>query len=1071
MGCVNQMLHREPVAHGICPSLSWYLNSAFPMNELQCKRLAACLTIGTLALLALPLRAEEPPHLEFVRGLRSRGMADLALQYLQSKGQAPPPELAVILPLELAKTRLELAAVESDYGRRTTLQNQARAEFDLFVKKNPKHPLAADAALEIARISAQQGKAMLSRAQRQETREAQRAELLRARAQFEEAAKQLQAAAKQIDSQPASNVADTTKQLQSDRQALAQSRLQADLELGINLLDQARTYTDDSDAVKRGEVLQQSIKALEKLSKRDTKNPLCWLALVWIGRCQQINDDAKAARAVYKDVLAEPGEHVETARRLARYFRMRALATDPEVKKPIPEIQKAGEEWLTLYPNYLNTPEGYGVRFELANAYVQQVTSLPKAQQQTPRAREILEKARKLYHALEQSENDFTTQARESKQGVILAISQGRSKGDISKLKDFEECYLRAQYEMALMHEDAKKQAGNKAEEKQKGHFKNILAALVHGIDLADAEVPPDEVYDARYLLAYAFLATGDYYRAVVAGEDMARAEPRALHAPMAGAYALRAYGLLIGAAEQAGATREDVDPLRTRLRSLAIYIEQSWPSDPAADVARHMTGLVLLGEKDYPAAVEVLERISPTYPEATRSYFQLAAAALQAQKDEAKPPPGKASYQDRAVAALLKIPELSTGADSSTIHDYVLAKMMLANNYYRLKQFEKMDQLADALLKQLDALDEKTKEEHRTSVVALTLYAKLGRAEADYAAGHYAKVRELLDPLAKQVQDPAQARQWSELKEAYPQIVRQLLGLALRSNVQDSKIERAKELLDLLQRTFPQNSLEIMVGFVQQLKAQIEQLRQQGEPAKPQLDKTVANFANFLDELTKQQEKSPKPEIFLFLAQSYSSLDKHSRAAELADKISEPKSAGGNAQPDSKQLAVYHAARILRAREMRLDKQYTNAETALQEIMSKPWGKASLEVKKEGILLLEDQEKYTGKAGAIFAWNALMGQMKRRLEDNKIKEQYFDCYYHMVYCMYKNALKMKEPKSDDSIAKAATYIVSLETRLKNQPDPAAESCKNRFEELIQAEPALKKKYDALKKSQEKGQP
>ena len=144
------MPHREPVAHGICSTLSWYLNSAFPMNELQCKRLAACLTIGTLALLALPLRAEEPPHLEFVRGLRSRGMSDLALQYLQSKGQAPPPELAVILPLELAKTRLELAAVESDYGRRTTLQNQARAEFDLFVKKNPKHPLAADAALEIA---------------------------------------------------------------------------------------------------------------------------------------------------------------------------------------------------------------------------------------------------------------------------------------------------------------------------------------------------------------------------------------------------------------------------------------------------------------------------------------------------------------------------------------------------------------------------------------------------------------------------------------------------------------------------------------------------------------------------------------------------------------------------------------------------------------------------------------------------------------------------------------------------------------------------------------------------------
>src|SRR5437016_3383881 len=94
--------------------------------------------------------AEEPPYVDFVRGLRARGWPDLALQYLESKSQNPPPELAAVLPLELAKTRLDLAATRADPSSRLAEQNRARAEFELFLKNNPKHPLAAEAGLEIA---------------------------------------------------------------------------------------------------------------------------------------------------------------------------------------------------------------------------------------------------------------------------------------------------------------------------------------------------------------------------------------------------------------------------------------------------------------------------------------------------------------------------------------------------------------------------------------------------------------------------------------------------------------------------------------------------------------------------------------------------------------------------------------------------------------------------------------------------------------------------------------------------------------------------------------------------------
>src|SRR5438309_1294515 len=91
------------------------------------------LSVVTFVLGAARLPAEEPPHVEFARGLRAKGMADLALEYLQSKTKNPPPDLAAILPLELARTRLELAATRPDPAGRQAEQNQAKADFQQFI--------------------------------------------------------------------------------------------------------------------------------------------------------------------------------------------------------------------------------------------------------------------------------------------------------------------------------------------------------------------------------------------------------------------------------------------------------------------------------------------------------------------------------------------------------------------------------------------------------------------------------------------------------------------------------------------------------------------------------------------------------------------------------------------------------------------------------------------------------------------------------------------------------------------------------------------------------------------------
>src|SRR5262249_60265372 len=76
------------------------------------KRPPGLALVAAFLLAPLPARAEEPPHFDFVHGLRERRYFDLALEYLH-KLQARtdlPAEVAARLPLEIARTQLDSAA-------------------------------------------------------------------------------------------------------------------------------------------------------------------------------------------------------------------------------------------------------------------------------------------------------------------------------------------------------------------------------------------------------------------------------------------------------------------------------------------------------------------------------------------------------------------------------------------------------------------------------------------------------------------------------------------------------------------------------------------------------------------------------------------------------------------------------------------------------------------------------------------------------------------------------------------------------------------------------------------------
>src|SRR5438067_8964390 len=98
-----------------------------------------CLLFASLALLALlrptPAQEAKDDELAFVQQLRARGYSDLALEYLE-KHLSKNPKYAADLPLEIAQTRLEMAATEPDAAKRIDAYGQAREEFAAFVQKN-----------------------------------------------------------------------------------------------------------------------------------------------------------------------------------------------------------------------------------------------------------------------------------------------------------------------------------------------------------------------------------------------------------------------------------------------------------------------------------------------------------------------------------------------------------------------------------------------------------------------------------------------------------------------------------------------------------------------------------------------------------------------------------------------------------------------------------------------------------------------------------------------------------------------------------------------------------------------
>lgn len=1018
---------------------------------------------------------KERIDLEFVDGLRKRGDLDLALDYLKILDKIASKELKSNIPLEIARTQLSKAIAEPDKTRRQKLYRGVMDEIKKFISANPKSPRIAEAKLDLAGLSIQMAKTKISEISSLRTNEDKVAKGNEAKALILDSRNQMKSAIKEMQDKLATLTGMTPAEV-AEAKALADKISSGEMDLALTFYDEAKSIVDtgkDKDRVLRGNVITEAIKEMGKLSERGESDPQTWKAKAWVALYLMENGEPKKARPKLIEILSVPATNraANDAKRLARYFFLQVVkdAPDPTEKNVDKIIQDNSTKWLEDYKGYLKTPEAYGIRMLLAKSYIDQYRG--KAVATNPqRKAELLSLARKQLTEIEQAENEYTDEARNLK--ISLMKEQGAFTKKVSELKSFEDCFIRAQYEISqLTAEESKNTNPDELEKKRKEASANIIASLKQGLDTKEAKETMKkgagqnqyEVNNARAMLAFYYFNEKQYDDAISVGIQFVKDDPRSSQAATTSIYTLGAFTQKIAELEKAGGAEDKIKEAQNEMASFAKMMMDRWPSDTPGDNARHQLAMFMIKEKKYSEAVSTLEQVTPSYQGFPFCMYELGSAALAA---EGEVKDGKNRL--KAIKAFESIPLPTEGSDSSLLKVYFIAKAKLGGEYYTAKRYVDLQKLSDSLLTELanpaykldmeQAKDEEVRKTISNNVGNLGLFALYGLANTSFNQSKLADVSKLLEPLVEK----ASEGKMPEIKLNL-QLGSALLGMALQANISIGDIEKSRKVVKALQYLSSDAEASgtanvVLLQLNSLIRDQIQDLRKKNDPKA--LEVAVKGFTVILDDVTKQDlsnKKGLSNELVRLIALNYSTMGLNEKALDLLKNAEKPKDTN-----DAKANSVYKGIQLQLARELRYLKKFDEATKLMDEIVGTKempgWGNKDIDSLLEKVKLAEAQEKFSVSSSmASQIVKALVGKSS----DNQIKEKYLEAYYHMALGMYKFGKTSKDPaKATKGLSDAAGLIEKLES---SQPDFGSIDSKKRFDDLFASEPELKSVFDALK--------
>jgi hypothetical protein len=892
--------------------------------------------------------------------LRAAGQVELAVQKLEELRAKPAgltPEEVQILPLELARIRLEAASRETEDSRRATLMAQARSAFEEFLKNNPDHPMAAQANVEIARLLALQAKARLSRAGRAEG-EAKALEYSKVRPDFNQAIARYQGAIVNLDNRIKKLDAQTQAKKEKESPLAAElkrSKAQAELDATVLQFDLGMTYIGDDERKQRGEAMDKARKAFEKLAGQYVDTRVGHLARVWALQSRYTMGEEKVVAELNRYVSANrPVREAADAIRLAGFFGIQHTY-EANVPKETPaqrfrRTEQAAEDWLRAYPDAKNTPEGLGARYRRALMKEQQALLVPNARYEEPRGKKkieddpgprriiglsgtgksLLEDANKIYKELSETDNEYADRAQRRRLNNQLVLLEAEGKGGDPPLRSIhtlEQGYLAAQVQLARIY--ALKESPMADEKKAAEETKRVQSAtdyLERGLRLATSKDSPRDVFDAQMLLVR-FLAQNDRAsEAAVLGEALARNNPKVPKAALAAQMAVYAYNSAMARLRAAGGSDEDADVDVARIKRLAHFADATWPNDGPTDAIRHVLAYYQGNrDKDYEAAWKTYSKIGTGYPDLYQARREMAGVMFYLVRPEEREAKKyrealqrniteRAAQWRATLAALEALPDPPDNASAHDAESWAGARTMQAQLYYLAGDYDKVQATVKAVvagLKKQEGLEARKRDNLGYLARVLHYNALQSRAADFIRAKEFAKVGEAIGPELEALKAELKLDPPAETPPGFDrmrQAQRDLLIAAMSGYVQNKQVDQASELLDVLQSAGGslESNIAVMRQLVTAIRGQIDSLTRAGN--KPEADELAASFTEFLDKIRGEDTSRLPPGVVLFLGQGYGAVHQSARAAELFEQlIAKPFENPGKTPQEKEEAAAKH--------------------------------------------------------------------------------------------------------------------------------------------------------------------
>ncbi|WP_020475293.1 hypothetical protein [Zavarzinella formosa] len=643
------------------------------------------------------------------------------------------------------------------------------------------------------------------------------------------------------------------------------------------------------------------------------------------------------------------------------------------------------------------------------------------------------------------------------------------------------------------------------------------IAYLERGLSMATSKDSARDVLNAQLLLALFFREANRYDEAAVLCDGLAHNNSKMSKGAFAAQLGVDSYNTSLGKLkESVNKTEEAIEADLLRLKALGDYADKNWPNEPPTDGVRQTLAFYLNQEKNYEGAWTMLSRITNAYPGVYQARWAQAIAMFymvnpttrdsKLYREELQKNITTHSAQwVQTISQLEALPEAPPTIEPQKGTFYVLARTMLAQLYFMSSDYVKCEATVKATVVsagKLANLEADKKADLISDVRVQYFRALAGRAADIIKAKEFGKVIETLDPeitaLAKELKEPAPMTETAahvRLRQAQ----RNLIISAMTACVQDKKVDKAGELLGILQSGGGniESNIAVMQQLVSAIRGQIDGLKKENKDTEAK--ELSDSFTQFLDKIGSTPNLPNS--IIKFLGHGYDSVGQPVKAFTLySETLAKPFVNTGKtpAEQDEQAKADQVFRRSLQFEQVRALRQAggeNNLKTAsgmMKDIVGDPgaakgpvkgWGYSNVNIRKEYIYLLEDQKIYGGPNGAISQWTRLSkefvptipGPPKEGDKDGATKAAKRQLFFELNYEAQRSSAKAYATADLAKIKKDQAFIdgklgdigQKLHDLLESNKDISAD-LREKILALAAQYPATKKKFDELSKMSQK---